>query len=80
LWSAFPALARALARESLRLVRWFSSTSPSTPLPWNSFAPALRPLASFLAVNLENEDFSPTSLRHAAELVERHLACFAPEP
>jgi hypothetical protein len=31
-------------------------------------------------VNLENEDFSPTRLRHAAELVERHLACFAPEP
>lgn len=78
LWSTAPKLARAVMQESLRLARWLSTTPQPTPLPWRSFFPAIRPLASFLAVHLENEDFSPASLRHAVQLVERHLAFLAP--
>ncbi|HCF04990.1 MAG TPA: hypothetical protein DEU72_01930, partial [Desulfomicrobiaceae bacterium] len=79
LWSAAPRLARAMTQGSLRLLRWLSTTPQSAVLPWSSFPPAVRPLASFVAVSLENDDYAPSSLRQAVALVERHLALCAPE-
>ncbi len=75
LWSTAPKLAQSIRRASLHLLRLVAAGVG--PVPWQQLSPALRPLASVVAVLLESDDFAPVARRQAVALVERHLTFLA---
>ena len=76
-WAAlrgeFPALARAFGRELAALAARLSAQGASRPGDgfWRASPPMLRPLAGYLHMRLQNEDFSASALAECLELVAR---------
>jgi hypothetical protein len=78
LWECAPALAKRLVRSVTQLAQMVAAARTAHYLPWQTLPPGVRPLASYVAVCLESDDFAPSSCLAAMELVEQHLAWISP--